>query len=175
MGYTTDFSGAFRLDRPLEPEHATYLREFSRTRRMKRDPAVASGLPDPVRVAAGLPIGEEGGYFVGAGGFAGQEHDASVMDYNSPPAGQPALWCQWVPNDESTNFDDDAEAGTAIGWDGGEKFYNYVEWLEYLIAHFLAPWGYTLNGEVRWRGEDFDDLGKIITEGNVVRLLSVDF
>jgi hypothetical protein len=38
--------------------------------------------------------------------------------------------------------------------------------LEYLIDHFLAPWGYVLNGEVNWQGEREDDTGKIIVADN---------
>jgi hypothetical protein len=30
-----------------------------------------------------LPPGKEGGYFVGGGGWAGQDHDASVLDYKA--------------------------------------------------------------------------------------------
>jgi hypothetical protein len=53
-------------------------------------------------------------------------------------------------------------------WDGNEKFYHYAEWLEYLIGHFLAPWGYTLNGTVKWVGEDPADSGVIEVENNRV-------
>lgn len=185
MGYTTDFYGEFRLDRPLTPEHKAYLEAFAGTRRMKRDAAKASLLPDPVREAAGLPIGEDGAYFVGSGGYRGQDRDDSIVDYNTPPLQptydkyrpdfqaylaaeqqaiadgvcQPGLWCQWLPNED----------GTAIKWDEGEKFYYYVEWLEYLIRHFLAPWGYTLNGEVSWQGEESEDRGVIYVKDNVVR------
>ena len=53
-------------------------------------------------------------------------------------------------------------------WDGGEKFYNYVEWLEYLIQHFFDKWGVKLNGEITWEGEDSGDMGKIVVVDNVV-------
>jgi hypothetical protein len=55
-----------------------------------------------------------------------------------------------------------------LGWNNAEKFYEYVEWMRYLIEHFLAPWGYVLNGEVTWQGEDDHDMGKIILENNTV-------
>lgn len=158
MGYTTEFSGSFRLDRPLAAEHAAYLHKFNQTRRMKRDSVIAAHLADPVRIAAGLPVGVDGCYFVGGLGFAGQSDDASVLDHNHPPEGQPGLWCQWMPSDEAT----------AIVWDRGEKFYSYVEWIIYLIDNFLAPWGYRLNGTVRWKGEDSDDRGRIVIKNNIV-------
>lgn len=166
MGYSTDFHGSFKLNKPLAPEHAAYLRAFAETRRMKRDASVTEERPDPVRVAAGLPVGKDGGYFVGEGGVAGQGEGGfgvlpkGVLDFNREPTEQPGLWCQWVPNED----------GTEIEWDGGEKFYHYVDWLDYLIEHFLSPWGYTLEGEVEWRGEDWEDTGTISVSGNVVEV-----
>ena len=173
MGYTTDFKGEFTLDKPLEYKHAFYLREFSRTRRMRRSEKIAAKLLDPVREAVGLPVGKEGCYFVGGGGFAGQDSDASILDYNDAPGriwdkktyedtvkpwAQPGLWCQWVPTED----------GTGIEWNGAEKFYAYVEWLEYIVEHFLKPWGYKLSGEVEWQGEDAADTGFIVAEKNEV-------
>jgi hypothetical protein len=80
------------------------------------------------RQAAGLPLGREAAYFIGGGGFMGQDRDDSVLDYNVPPKDQPGLWCQWPTEDR-----------TAIAWNGGEKFYCYVPWLRYLLEHFPAP------------------------------------
>lgn len=168
MGYTTDFVGRFKFDRPLAPEHLAYLLKFNRTRRMKRDEGMTAIRPDPVRAAAGLPVGSEGGYFVGEGGYAGQcdpqfpsveeKLRIGIVSYNDEPSDQPGLWCQWTPN----------EAGTAIEWDGGEKFTRYIAWLNYIIEHFLRPWGYTLNGEIHWQGEDPEDRGTIYVVGNHV-------
>jgi len=118
-------------------------------------------MPNPVREAVGLPIGREGGYFVGADGFAGQDHHTSVKDYNEPPAGQPGLWCRWVPNED----------GSALVWDEVEKFYYYVEWIEYLIEHFLRPWGLILDGEMTWQGEEDSDRGTLRIRNNVVEAI----
>ena len=159
MGYTTDFNGEFNLNKPLTSAQKNYLETFSYTRRMKRDEVIAAKLEDPVRTSVGLPIGQDGAFFVNGRGFGGQDEDESVTNGNCPPEGQPGLWCQWVPNSD----------GTAIIWDGGEKFYNYVEWLEYLIENFLNPWGYVVNGEMHWYGEDRDDMGIIVVENNVVK------
>lgn len=159
MGYSTDFEGQFNLDKPLTVAHAAYLKKFAETRRMQRQVNYRLvDMTDPTREAVGLPLGEEGGYFVGSTGYRGQGWDDSTSDYNSPPKGQPGLWCQWVPN----------EQGTAIVWDEGEKFYNYVAWIVYLIEHFLKPWGYTLSGTVSWQGEDIGDHGMIIINDNEV-------
>lgn len=159
MGYTTDFEGSFTITPPLSSAHREYLVAFNQTRRMKRD-GFAASLPDPKRIAVDLPLGPEGGLFVGGDGFMGQLLDNSVVDENGPPKGQPGLWCQWRPSDD----------GTRLEWDQNEKFYCYVEWLEYLLDTMLKPWGYTLSGSVDWRGEEFHDVGTITVKANKVSI-----
>jgi hypothetical protein len=83
----------------------------------------------------------------------------------SPPSTQPGLWCQWVAGD----------GGNSIEWDGGEKFYDYIDWIKYLINNFLKTWGYTINGTVKWRGEDFSDIGKIVIVDNQVQVHKPNF
>lgn len=149
MGYTKTFRGSFRLDKKLTPAQADYLVAFGRTRRMRRDAAIAATLPDPNRIAAGLPIGDEGGYFTGGAGLFGQDADVSCLmlggrfDTNTHPTEQPGLWCQWVPTADRCG----------IKWDGGEKFYHHADWLTYIKRHFLARWGIRVTGEVKWWGE----------------------
>jgi hypothetical protein len=161
MGYTTYFNGEFTVTPKLNDGQVAYLKAFNNTRRMKRDEAIAETFPDPVRWDAQIKtVGEEGEYYVGAAGSDyGQENDPSVKDHNEPPADQPGLWCQWVPSDD----------GTTIAWDDGEKFYNYVAWLEYIVEHFLEPWGRKLNGEVHYTGEDSEDRGTIYVQDNVIK------
>ena len=158
MGYHTEFEGQFFLDKPLEENHNKYLTKFSGTRRVKRNSSVVDTFKDPLRTAVNLPTGRDGCYYVGATGFAGQDRDSSVIDYNTPPADQPGLWCQWIPNED----------GSSIEWDGGEKFYDYIPWLQYIITNFLSPWGYTINGKVSWRGENASDKGTIVVKDNKI-------
>jgi hypothetical protein len=158
MGYSTDFTGSFLLDRQLTLNHQNYLLAFASKRRMKRDPNKAITLQDRVRLAVELPVGIEAGYFVGGTGLMGQGNDASVIDNNRPPEGQPGLWCQWVSTDD----------GYGIKYNGDENAYDYTEWLEYLIEHFLEPWGYVLNGNVSWQGEESTDSGVIYVKDNQV-------
>lgn len=160
MGYTTDFGGQFYLDKPLTQPQIDYLNKFADTRRMERDPALAATLPDPLREAVGLQVGRFGAYFTGGTGYAGQDDDISVINHNSHK-GQPSLWNHWVPSAD----------GKFIVWDSGEKFYEYVEWIEFIIDNFLKPWGYKLNGKVDWYGEDYDDRGRIVVTDNVVKTL----
>lgn len=49
--------------------------------------------------------------------------------YNRPAPGQPQLWCHWLAVGD----------GVGLTYDGLEKCYAPVEWLTYLIEHFLAP------------------------------------
>jgi hypothetical protein len=160
MGYDANFKGFFTFDRPLSKPDREYLKKFAETRRVKRNAEILANVSDPVRDNVGLPIGTEGEFYVGATGFMGQDRclHGSVIDPNSPPSTQPGLWCQWTP---SSN-------GDKLKWDGTEKFYNYVEWLNYLIDNFIKPWGYTLNGGVKWKGEGKGDKGTINVDDNVV-------
>ena len=162
MGYQTEFQGEFTLNKPLHRVHAEYLKAFAGTRRMKRDPKIAETLPDPIRYAVDLPIGQDGEFFVGNSNDNdfGQTNDKSVLDFNESPETQPGFWCKWVPTAD----------GDAIEWDGGEKFYYYTEWITYIIANFLKPWGYKLSGEVMWSGERCNDTGIICIKNNVVKL-----
>lgn len=86
--------------------------------------------------------------------FNEQRHGGNVQPFPN----MPGFWCQWTASDD----------GRYLMWDGGEKFYDYVEWLKYLIEHFIKPWGKTLNGEVEWYGEDREDIGKIVVKDNEV-------
>ena len=157
MGYTTDFNGQFTITPNLSADHRRFLFAFSNTRRMQRDAAALVGVPDPLREVVGLPIGVEGGYFIGEEGTRfGEPRPETILDGNAPPEGQPELWCQWVPTED----------GRFLQWDGGEKFYEYIEWLGYLLDHFLVPWGYVLDGDVDWFGEDHYDQGNIHLDAN---------
>jgi len=152
MGYTTYFTGQIDVTPSLNDQEREFLQKFSGTRRMKRT---------------------NGPYFVEGTGFMGQGGDPDIQDYNTPPDGQPGLWCHWVPN----------EKGTAIEWDEGKKFYDGEEWMKYLIDHFIGPnpiakrgdpdafaflQGHDCQGVIDAEGEDSGDIWKIIVENNEV-------
>lgn len=156
MGYTTDFSGSIEVNPPLNDAETEYLRKFSETRRMHQ---------------------EGGPYYVDNPGSFGQSSDGAI-DYNSPPPGQPGLWCQWVPAESWRG------ENTALEWDGNEKFYHAEQWMKYLIDHFLKPGGYaqghpgfeeftfdhTLNGVIEAQGEDPEDRWRLLVEDNKVMI-----
>ncbi|MEG3894833.1 MULTISPECIES: hypothetical protein [unclassified Microcoleus] len=125
---------------------------------MKRNPAILQSIPDPARAAVNLPVGEEGCYFVNQ--KWDEYSEVSVVNYNRPPKTQPGLWCQWIPTAD----------GGGIQWSGTEKFYYYVEWLQYIINNFIEPWDYILNGEVNWQGERAEDIGTIVVASNLIIL-----
>jgi len=147
MGYSTDLFGSLKLNKQLSLDDKTYLEKFSSTRRMARN------FPND-------EYGVEGEFFVDGEGDFGQGKEDNIIDYNRYPITQPGLWCQWVPSED----------GWSIQWDGNEKFYNYVEWLEYVIDKILAPKGYVLNGTVDWQGEETEDIGRIVVIDNVVKV-----
>jgi hypothetical protein len=74
--------------------------------------------------------------------------------------------------------------GTAIEWDGREKFYDSPEWMAYLIDNFLRPgahaassgdaqfseftFDHVVNGEFYAAGEEDDDRWKLKIRDNEV-------
>lgn len=110
MGYTTDFSGEFKLNKKLTTKNYEWLRDFA-------------------------------------------EETHSEREY-------PSYYCQWIPTEDKLH----------IAWDQAEKFYSYIEWIEWLIENFFKPKKYILNGEVEWHGEASDNIGRIVIKDNVVTL-----
>lgn len=41
--------------------------------------------------------------------------------------------------------------------------------LEYLVEHFLKPWGYELSGSVIWYGEEPGDSGVLYAKGHRIK------
>ena len=157
MGYTTDFRGEVEISPALNEEQINYINTFSGSRRMKRDVEILKKLYAG-KHGLGGSYGVEGEFFARDDGNCGQTRDDSILEHNYPPSTQPGLWCQWII----------AEDGKVLEWDEGEKFYEYVKWLEYLIEKFFIPWGCILNGSIEWRGEDWDDAGTIWVNDNEV-------
>lgn len=154
MGYTTDFDGEVEISPPLNAAEIEYINRFGSTRRMKRT---------------------KGPYYAnpGSDGF-GQDQEADILDYNSPPTCQPGLWCQWEASAD----------GRFIYWNGAEKFYNATAWMAYLIEHFLKPgarakssgdpqfaaftFDHIVNGTIEAQGEDAEDMWRLVVTDNKV-------
>jgi len=158
MGYTTDFNGKLSVTPQASEELVNYINNFSSTRRMGRDVATLQELYKGKHGFDGN-YGANGEFFAKQDGNYGQSDCKSIQNYNGSPTSQPGLWCQW----ELT------EDGESLQWDGGEKFYSYIEWLKYMIANFFEPKGHKLNGEIQWYGEERDDVGTIYVKDNKVQ------
>ena len=112
MGYTTDFIGHIDIEPVLNGAEIAYLEAFATSRRFDR--------PGGPYVVPADPYDE------------GPQGARDIDRYNRPAPGQPELWCQWTP----------CLQGCCLGFDGVEKFYQPVRWMEYLIDHFLKPGAY---------------------------------
>lgn len=89
--------------------------------------------------------------------LASYEKDV-YLRYTDSPETIPDSYNQWESN----------EAGDEIAWNAGEKFYDYIHWLRWIIKHYLKPRDLVLNGEIRWQGEEIGDIGVIRAEENKI-------
>lgn len=156
MGYTTDFEGRIEIEPALNDLEIRYLIRFSETRRMDR---------------------EKGPYFIGGAGYAGQDCGPDeIYNYNKPHSSQPGLWCQWLPTED----------GTALVWNGAEKFYEAAAWMQYLMDHFVGCvpaakeelreltdvgdflQGHVCNGAISAQGEEPSDMWLLEVKDNQV-------
>lgn len=162
MGYTTEFKGTFLVNKKLDDETKKLLNGLAKTRRMKRSIPKLAEMLNITEEEALHTYGTDGEFYFNEKDFhnSGQTDDNSIIDHNCPPETQPELWLQWVYNEEKQ----------CIEWDGREKFYGYIEWLEYIIDRILKPKKYSLTGVVQWNGEDAKDIGSIVITDNVMTI-----
>ncbi len=156
MGYTTEFDGSFNLeftDETKREKVTNLVNGLASTRRIGRDLSKTDkSLEHPIEY-----YGVEGEFYYGDDTSSfGQDNDGSILNYNKAPSTQPGLWLQWIIEDNS------------LFWDSGEKFYNYVPWLDYLVEKIFKPNGVIVSGTVEWRGEEWSDNGEIIVTDNVI-------
>ncbi len=76
----------------------------------------------------------------------------------------PDSYNQWEPTSD----------GLGLQWNGGEKFYEYVEWLEWLAEYYFEPRNIRLNGILRYQGEEIGDVGRIEIKDNAVKKVELD-
>eukprot|EP01084_Bolivina_argentea_P063793 116394_1 len=150
-----------RLFSKVDFQTVSLINGLSESRRMIR-----------YRYINGIDYGIDGQYFIDTNDF-GQNYskyntfyDGLPIDSNQPPRTQPGLWMQWIFNEKKQ----------CIEWNGGEKFYNYIHWLVYLINNILHP-KYILFGEIKWEGGGYGDIGviKIKNDGkNIIKTIPKD-
>lgn len=160
MGYDTYFTGELVMSRRLtEPEHE-YLSAFLDTAHYARDTSKLEGIPDPLREAVGLPLGDQGCFFMGRDKSVAsdmiQYEDTLLEDYDyGPPVNLPDHGTDWY----LVRLKD----GRDILCHGDGKSRGlYTDWLMWLVENILTPWGISLSGEVTWRGDDEEDMGRIV-------------
>lgn len=159
MGYSTDFEGSINLDKKVDEKTKEWLNGLSNTRRMKRDTKVLARLLGITEKECIYKYGEDGkNYFDYID--MGQRFTEDVLNYNFPPSNQPGLWCSWRLGEDNSS----------IEWNGAEKFYNYVQWMKYIVNE-LVDRDYKMNGVISWKGEDRSDSGKIIVEDSKVNVI----
>ena len=153
MGYTTWFEGGLTPNKPFKKEFINYINAFSEKRHEPRDVEIIKRSdPDWAKHCLDGNLGPYGMYYVG-------NFDEGVIDRSLAKSYTcPGYRCDWCINEETG----------VVEWDGGEKFYQYTDWLIYLIENFFEPAGYILNGEFIWIGEDSEDRGKISVVNNKV-------
>lgn len=164
MGYNTEYYGRVEIEPPLNEVERQYLKAFSESRRMQRVGGPYAVEPKDSHIWNN----------------PNRAYPPEVIEYNYPPEGQPGLWCNWEPTED----------GTALEWNGQEKFYDGPEWMEYLIEHFLKPdalskfdeqfqavsankfeYNHKLNGILEAQGEEPGDHWFLVVHNNFVEVI----
>jgi hypothetical protein len=179
VGYTTSFSGKVTVTPPLSAAEASFLRRYAHTRHCAHQPGPYTAATPPTQAEI-----EQYGRQRAELTFSDCPRPGSSCGRNGDSV--PGLWCQWVPG----GYDSETDTYGIIKWDGGEKFYDYVEWMKFIIQHFFMPgaWalsgtgpavpggaatsldpaGHVLNGVIEWQGEEGSDAGRIVVKDNAV-------
>ncbi|GAQ88063.1 hypothetical protein KFL_003970100 [Klebsormidium nitens] len=182
------FSGMmhFADGKKLTPQQFQYLMLFCNIPRFKRNVELLKSHSDPLREAVGLPLGEEGEYFVSSQEYEGlsEELKEAVRNFSNKlngvrwyngagisvecetPAGVPDLyWCHWRP---STTY-------RGIKWIGyfGKSitFFHATEWMQWISKNILQKWGLRLEGEIWYQGENRSLTGRFVatTTGKITK------
>ena len=92
MGYTTWFTNTLQFNKEVTEDLKNFINEFSRVRHMERDNnKIKEIFYDWKDKCYKGNLGNNGEYFIGGKGFAGQDEDNSILEYNCPAIGVPGL------------------------------------------------------------------------------------
>lgn len=149
MGYTTEFSGSFYVKngKTIDEKTIRLLRAFDHNSH------------DYAQVKKEFQI------------FLTEMKSNGTLDPNEPYEENHDGYNQWTIQ----NLRYFGREFQSIRWDGVEKFYGYVAWLEHIIKYLFAPSGYIIEGNVKYFGEDDYDMGFIKVENNVVKHVQAQF
>lgn len=129
MGYTTDFIGCIDIYPPMNESEQAYLTAFAESSRGDEGQSTYD-VPGNPAAEQFEPTTRTTRDRRGATRAAWQIRPESAMariryaQQDRPPS----RWCGWVP----------AWSGACLTFDGKEKFYQPMEWLHFLIQHFLC-------------------------------------
>ena len=163
--------GNLTFDRPLRDEHTKYLQRFFEIQHFQRDVDRLEQLADSLRLAAELPLGTQGEYFLGEGSDSSinpcsspadssQRHRDTITRWD-PPSDQPSNYCGWELTADYTGLTSTGETN---------KPDEYLKWLYYLIKSFFVRWEYALNGRVIIKS---DNPLLVIVNNNMVQTLDL--
>ena len=86
---------------------------------------------------------------------------SAILEANNDPDSiqgeHPRSYMQWVPTQSLDH----------IVYDGNEKFYEYVDWMKWLV-NYLKGIGITADGEIDWSGDQAGDTGTIVVANSEV-------
>ena len=188
MGYTTDFEGHMEL-KQIEVKNTdgkgvnlnltieevmTLVNGLAKTRRMCRDLSKISDENGMLNGVHYSEYGVEGEFYYNKDSeCSGQDKDNSILDENKESKSQHGLWSHWTIGFYRAGMFLKEES-YILEWDGGEKFYAYTEWLDYLNENIFKPNNIVMDGEIQWRGEDNEDMGKIISKDGVIKVYKAE-
>lgn len=89
-----------------------------------------------------------------------------MRDFNPSKAEQMGFtWFRWELNEDMN----------ALQWDGGEKFYDAPEKMQYIINECLLKWdNLKFNGTIRAQGEETEDIWDLKVVDNVVTVVEYE-
>lgn len=96
--------------------------------------------------------------------LADYDSDASSKAMSKLASTHPDAYDQWQPTRD----------GWGLEWNGAEKFYEYVAWLEWLVKYFFEPRDIVVNGTLTYQGEEIGDVGQLEVSDNVVKQIKLD-
>ena len=185
MGYTTKWKGSLKLSQPLSKKQQKWFNDWSKIRKVYYD---SDKLMEHYNGVGSLDgdYGENGEFFGylpndwGNKNYWDLDNDTLEKEYwnwiggknelmfpiegkhNISPSNQPFLWMYWKIDGDTIEIDEDRVDG-CTSYSGSQ-----CDWLEYIRTKILSKWGITIEdgGEVRWSGEDVDDVGSVFYENN---------
>lgn len=148
MSYNLNFSGKFKISKPLEKEQIEYIQAFSKTKKVLRDSDLCEKVYDPIRLAVKLPVGYDGEFCVFGLNYLNKDYesDLTVLDTKYPPLNQPSNWCSWTCSDDGKYI---------IIVQDNKNVYMFFQWLTYILNNLLKFFDNRyIVGTVSFVGED---------------------